>query len=248
MAVATTQIRPCGDPRQRQFALDMGAHGRGEMVEFIRHFGFALLAQRQGIVGENRQRRAQAMGEIGGTATGLFDHRALGVEELVHRRHRRLELQRIVARQSAVAALADAVDTFAKRRERPEAKGELGDRGPDKEEAECGQRRREILNEAVACLFQRTTVDGDRDTDGPLPAGGRNANHALLDNEGPALRPRQKIMMDGPIRMRIGRQIEHRVEERDRPHRLPRRIVDDLPVEPAIRDAKARIERAAGAQ
>ncbi len=69
----------------------MGTHGGSQMVEFVGHRRLATLAQRQGIIGENRERCSQTVGEIGGTAARLLDHGTLRVEKLVHRLYRGLK-------------------------------------------------------------------------------------------------------------------------------------------------------------
>ena len=106
-------LRRAAHAGARQFAVNVAAHGVADRLDVVRDFRFAAFAQACGVGGQCRQRRLQAMGQIGGAAARTLDLLFLGVEQGIDFFDQRAHFGRHGGRQMLTAAGPDLGDATA---------------------------------------------------------------------------------------------------------------------------------------
>jgi len=154
--------RAAAQARQRQFAIDVAAHGVHDRLDIMRELDLAAPAQAAGVGHQCCQRRLEPMRQIGRAAARAHDLTFLGSEQRIELRDQRLDLAWDCDRQARAVPGPDLGDAAAKHGERPQTQADL-DRGRRREhqrqQAEC---EREIPGKGPRRNRGSRQIRGDR--------------------------------------------------------------------------------------
>ena len=186
---------PYASPRPRQLALDVPSHAVGHGRDLVGDATFAARAKLLSIGRKNRQRRLEAMCQIGRSGARPSDGCLLCVEEVVDLGCERSHLVGESRSKPGLLTGAHGVKPSSHRIERPQADDHLRPGGREKKGGEKGERGHKIGRESTPGGMDLGSIDCDRNPNGAAAEAGGQRDRALDDKERGLARTSNRVLV-----------------------------------------------------